>query len=62
MKLNRIQVQIFQKLSCEKSMELEEYLLNFSKDNINRPISTLEELTENEADIWITKSYLESLG
>lgn len=62
MKLNRIQVQIFQKLSCEQNMEVEEYLLNFSKENINRPISTLEELTEEEADVWITKSYLKSLG
>lgn len=62
MKLNRIQIHIFQKMSDEHSMGLEEYLLNFSKENINRRISALEELAEDEADTWITRSYLESLG
>lgn len=62
MKLNRLQVQIFKKMSSDLDMEIEEFLTKFSEENINRPISTLEELMEEEADIWITKSYLKSIG
>ena len=61
-KMNRLQVHIFKKLSSESDMEIEDYLISFSKENINRSISTLEELTEEEADSWITKLYLKSLG
>lgn len=62
MKLNRIQVQIFKNMSNELEMDLEEYLIKFSEENINRSISSLEELTEKEADSWITKAYLKSFG
>lgn len=62
MKLNKIQVQIFYKLSSELNMELEEYLLKFSGEYIDRVIKTLEELTEKEGDTWITITYLKSLG
>ncbi len=62
MSLNRIQIQIFKKLSSELNMELEDYLLRFSKEYICRVVKTLEDLTEAEGDTWITKAYLESLG
>lgn len=61
MKSNRMQIQILRKLSNELNLEMEEYLFRFSKEYICRVIKTLEELTEQEADTWITKAYLESL-
>ncbi|WP_163340509.1 hypothetical protein [Desulfopila sp. IMCC35008] len=62
MHLNRIQIQIFEKLSSELNLEMEDYLFRFSKENISRTIKKLDDLTEKEADTWITKAYLKSLG
>ena len=62
MGLNRIQIQIFKKLSSELKLETEEYIQQFSKEYIQRTVKTLEDLTEAEADAWITKAYLKSLG
>ncbi len=62
MGLNRLQIQIFTKLSSEKKLEIEDYLRTFSKQYIDRTTMTLEDLTEKEGDTWITKAYLESLG
>lgn len=62
MHLNKIQIQIFKKLSGELNLEMEEYLHRFSKENISRTIKSLDDLTEKEADDWITKAYLKSLG
>lgn len=62
MGLNRLQVQIFRKLSSDLNLEIEEYLLRFSSEYIQRSVTTLDELTEDEGDAWITKAYLKSLG
>ena len=62
MALNRIQLQIFKDLSSELNLEMEDYLLRFSKEYIARVVPQLDDLTEKEADSWITKAYLESLG
>ena len=62
MGLNRMQLQILKKLSSTLKLEIDDYLLKFSKEYIHRSITTLDELTEEEADTWITKAYLESLG
>ena len=62
MGLNRIQIQIFKKLSSDLKLETEEYLQQFSKEYIQRTVNTLDDLTEAEADVWITRAYLESLG
>ena len=62
MKLNRIQIQIFKKLSSELDLEMKDYLHRFSKEYIDRVINSLDDLTEKEGDTWITKAYLESLG
>ena len=62
MDLNRIQLQIFKNLSSELNLEMEDYLLRFSKEYISRVVVQLDDLTEKEADSWITKAYLESLG
>ncbi len=62
MGLNRLQIQIFKKLSSALNLEIEDYLLSFSKEYILRDIKTLGDLTEKEGDAWITKAYLELLG
>ena len=62
MGLNRLQIQIFKKLSSALNLEIEDYLLRFSKEYILRDIKTLGDLTEEEGDTWITKAYIESLG
>ena len=62
MALNRLQIQIFKKLSSELNLEIEDYLLKFSRQYISRDINKLTDLTEKEGDSWITKTYLESLG
>lgn len=62
MGLNRLQIQIFKKLSSALNLEIEEYLSKFSNEYILRDIKTLADLTEQEGDTWITKAYLESLG
>ena len=62
MGLNRIQIHIFKQLSGALSMKIEDYLSRFSKEYILRDIKTLDDLTEEEGDTWITKAYLESLG
>lgn len=62
MELNRLQIQIFKKLSKELNLEIEDYLLRFSEEYICRASQTLDDLTEEEGDTWITKAYLDSLG
>lgn len=62
MRLNRLQIQILKKNSSELNLEIEDYLLRFSERYIRRAANTLDELTEKEGDIWITKAYVESLG
>ena len=62
MGLNRLQIQIFKKLSSYLNLEMEDYLLKFSKEYICGGITTLDQLTEKEGDTWITKAYLKSLG
>ena len=62
MGLNRLQIQILKKMSSDLNLEMEDYLQRFSKEYLHRVIKTLEELSEQEADTWITKAYLKSLG
>lgn len=61
MQLNRIQVQIFKKLSNDKSLQLEEYLATYSPQYLGRVVSDLSQMTEQEADKWIHQAYLESM-
>ena len=62
MELNRLQIHIFKQLSSSLNLKIEDYLSSFSKEYILRDIMTLDDLTEEEGDTWITKAYLESLG
>ncbi len=61
MSLNRIQIAIFDRLSTEKSMSPDEYVRNFSQQYLCKEVGSVSALTEEEADRWITKAYLDSL-
>ena len=61
MKLNRIQIKIFEKLSKEKSLETDDYIKQYSMEFIDIQRDKLIELNEEEADNWINKAYLLSL-
>ncbi|BHH82476.1 hypothetical protein [Desulforhopalus sp. 52FAK] len=62
MQLNRLQVHILEKLSSELDLEIDAYLLQFSMEYIERIVMSLDDLTEEEGDTWITKAYLKTLG
>lgn len=62
MKLNRIQIQIFIKLAKDQQLDVEEYLKRYSRKYIGQTVSSLDDLTEDDADAWITKAYLDSLA
>lgn len=59
--MNRIQIEIFKKLSSEKEMSGDEYVTAFSEELIDKNISMLDQLSEKEADEWIAKVYIQSL-
>ena len=61
MKLNRIQIKIFEKLSKEKGLETDDYIRQYSTKFIDVQRDGLQELSEEEADNWINKAYLLSL-
>lgn len=62
MQLNTIQQKIFTSLSADHDMTLDEYVKNHAHLYLGRAVTSAEELTEEEADAWITKAYLESLN
>lgn len=59
--MNRIQLEIFKKLSSEKGMSSDEYIGAFSGELIGKNIGKLDQLSEKDADEWITKVYIQSL-
>lgn len=61
MKLNRIQIKIFEKLSKENDMDADDYIKQNSMEFINVQRDGLLDLSEEEGDIWIHKAYLLSL-
>lgn len=62
MQLNRIQQQIFKKLSKDEQLEPDQYIAKHSQRFIGEKIEKLEDLTEEQGDSWITKAYIKSLG
>lgn len=62
MQLNRIQQQIFKKLSKEQQLEPDQYVAKYSQQFIGEEVQQLSDLTEKQGDDWITKAYFESLG
>ena len=61
MKLNRIQVQIFKKLSQEKGLDVDAYIQKHALECIGEQRNRIQDLSEEEGDMWINKAYLESL-
>jgi DNA-binding MarR family transcriptional regulator len=56
MTVNTEQTKAFARLCRENKMEIQEYLSHFSKKYIGRMVKRLNDLTEEEATIWITKA------
>jgi len=61
MKLNRIQIKIFEKLSSEKGLETDAFIKRYSLEFIGIQRDRLQDLSEEEGDMWINKAYLLSL-
>lgn len=61
MKLNRIQIKIFEKLSKEKGIGADDYINQYSMEFIHMQRDKLQDLSEEEGDNWIHKAYLLSL-
>ncbi|MGD9949289.1 MAG: hypothetical protein AB7U29_12535 [Desulfobulbus sp.] len=62
MKLNRIQIQIFKKLSKDKDLEVDTYIQQYSQEFLCAQKDRLEDLSDEEGDSWINKAYIQSLG
>lgn len=62
MQLNRLQIHILEKICSDLDLEMDDYLIKFSMEYINRFVISIDDLTEAEGDAWITKAYLKSLG
>lgn len=62
MMINRIQTQIFNKLSKESNLDVDSYIKENSLEFLSTQKDLLEDLTEQEGDSWIHKAYLKSLG
>jgi len=62
MKLNRIQILIFEKLSKERGLKADDYIRQYSKEFIDIQRDELRDLSQEEADKWINKAYLLSLS
>ena len=61
MKLNRIQIKIFDKLSKEKGIDTDDYIKQYSMEFIHMQRDRLQDLSEEEGDNWIHRAYLLSL-
>lgn len=61
MKLNRIQIMIFKKLSKEKGLDADNYIQQYSIEFICMQRDSLQDLSEEEGDNWIHRAYLLSL-
>lgn len=62
MELNKIQEQIFIRLSNEHNMTLDQYVNQYSVTYLGTNVKKAENLTEEAADTWITKAYIQSLN
>ncbi|WP_020586022.1 hypothetical protein [Desulfobacter curvatus] len=61
MKLNRIQIMIFKKLSNEKGLDADDYIRQYSMEFICMQRDSLQDLSEEEGDNWIHRAYLLSM-
>lgn len=61
MPLNRIQQRIFSQLCAARNMVGDAYIATYCREYLDKDVSCLAELTEEDADIWITRAYLQTL-
>ncbi len=61
MLINRIQVRIFRQLCEQRRMDSDEYVRAYSEHYLGKLVVRLENLTEEDGDLWITRAYLQSL-
>jgi|GEM_PF-1864942 hypothetical protein len=61
MNLNKIQVAILNKLSKEAGLDVDSYVKKYSLEFICVQKNYLDDLSEEEGDEWINKSYILSL-
>ncbi|ACU88950.1 hypothetical protein [Desulfomicrobium baculatum] len=61
MLINRIQASIFRQLCERQNMDRDAYVRAYSEHYLGKPLASLENLTEEDGDQWITKAYLQSL-
>ena len=61
MKINRIQAQIITNLSKGLDLDVNQYLSMYSEKYLGKIVAHIDELNEEDADHWITQTYLESL-
>ncbi len=59
--LNSIQVSIFKKFSKAMNLDVDSYIYEYSLEFIGVRRNALEELSEQEGDVWINKAYVDSL-
>ena len=60
-KMNRIQQAIFKQFATRHKLELNEFIQTYSAQYIGTQLDSIDDITEEDADIWINKAYLESL-
>ena len=61
MLINRIQARIFRQLCARQHMDRDEYVRAYSEHYLGKLVVCLENLTEEDGDLWITRAYLQSL-
>jgi hypothetical protein len=61
MLINRIQKRIFAQLCERLNMDRDEYVRAHSLHYLGRLVSSLENLTEEDGDVWIARAYVQSL-
>lgn len=55
MSLTPDQAKFFARMAFEKNMEMSEYLAHYSKEFIDRMVKRLNNLTDEEIEMWIEK-------
>jgi hypothetical protein len=61
MLINRIQTRIFAELGERMNMDRNEYVRTHSLHYLGRIVAGLEDLTEEDGDLWIARAYIQSL-
>jgi hypothetical protein len=61
MPINRIQARIFTQFGEHLNMDRDEYVRTHSQHYLGRTVAGLDNLTEEDGDLWIARAYMQSL-